>query len=1023
MNKFLRSALLGACPLAFAVASFATTPLGYVSLSSNQLQDSTGNLIANATLHASPVNNSGSPLGFRVNGLGQSVSSTVATIVTNGVFTIQLADTALTLPINICYSLTVTDNVSGRQLLGPGYSCVQPAGSGSAVSSGFCTAATSVGGACSFDVYPPNEAALVVTQTGPAGPTGPAGAGFIPGLTSNGTNGINVAGTVAATSAVVNAINGTTLRGRAWTANGDSITAGYGPCGTTEPCAQAYAPLIAAAQGWTLTNEGNNGDQLYDQNLRIYADPPVTATSVSSLLIGENELNYNPPSYPEPEWIASLRAAYLWKLAPNLKSGQSSACATSGTWASDTWLPNYNGTTVGSIPGVLATNTNGSTWTCSFYGTTGYLIVGATTTTYPAFNVTITSFGGSPVTQLQPQGVAQISGGAGCINYQCNLFTPFLAWSTPLGTGRPNTCPTSSLVASCTSAYALRFAGLNNGLHVMTVTYVSAYSTDKLRIIGVAGNGNQLTNTGPYDYAATMYKDAAHTDAQLDGLDQNIQQVTDELSGDGLGIANADVRGACYTSNLLPNCNGYDGTHPNAANSITIANEFLKLMNFSSMGQVNGTAAKTIPFQGAVGGDLCGVAPNVYICNLNGQPLTSVGSGGTSAFLGLTAAVNNQTGPQFTSPNCAANAIAAGPGTGSSPGSASCRPLVQADFPSTLSTRWNYLGNPTGNLTLSMPLNNASTFTWTGGARTTFNTAYVFGADTGSPTAAQFFIEDTTGNTSTGPMLEVESQGTSTAMPVKFCADGGSNCIEMTGGASPVLQAIGTASIIATSATNEVTSFSAPSVSWPTWLVPTVTTSTTTPSLTVAASTIPASIGGTGEAGTVTGVLYGNGTSAHTASTAAQMVSAIGSTAVTNATNATTSNQVAGLTGVVYGNGTSTATAATSAQVQTLIGSNVYEPVTTQGIPKLTIGTAIASATTIAPVSPAVHITGTTAIATITAPTGCTTAGVGCQVTLIPDALWTTTTAGNIAIASTAVLSKVETMTYDPATAKWYPSY
>ena len=51
---------------------------------------------------------------------------------------------------------------------------------------------------------------------------------------------------------------------------------------------------------------------------------------------------------------------------------------------------------------------------------------------------------------------------------------------------------------------------------------------------------------------------------------------------------------------------------------------------------------------------------------------------------------------------------------------------------------------------------------------------------------------------------------------------------------------------------------------------------------------LSASNGGTGEAGTLTGVLYGNGTSAHTVASAAQIVSAIGSTAVTNATNATT---------------------------------------------------------------------------------------------------------------------------------------
>ena len=53
------------------------------------------------------------------------------------------------------------------------------------------------------------------------------------------------------------------------------------------------------------------------------------------------------------------------------------------------------------------------------------------------------------------------------------------------------------------------------------------------------------------------------------------------------------------------------------------------------------------------------------------------------------------------------------------------------------------------------------------------------------------------------------------------------------------------------------------------------------------ASVISALYGGTGVAGTLTGVLYGNGTSAHTVATAAQLVSAIGTTAVTNSTNTT----------------------------------------------------------------------------------------------------------------------------------------
>jgi hypothetical protein len=87
------------------------------------------------------------------------------------------------------------------------------------------------------------------------------------------------------------------------------------------------------------------------------------------------------------------------------------------------------------------------------------------------------------------------------------------------------------------------------------------------------------------------------------------------------------------------------------------------------------------------------------------------------------------------------------------------------------------------------------------------------------------------------------------------------------------------------------------------------------------------------------------------------------------------------------------------------------------------VGTAIASATTIAPVAPITHITGTTAVVNITAPTNFAQSGYGGCLVLIPDAAFTTTAAGNVAIASTAVLSKQLSMCYDNATAKWYPSY
>ena len=81
----------------------------------------------------------------------------------------------------------------------------------------------------------------------------------------------------------------------------------------------------------------------------------------------------------------------------------------------------------------------------------------------------------------------------------------------------------------------------------------------------------------------------------------------------------------------------------------------------------------------------------------------------------------------------------------------------------------------------------------------------------------------------------------------------------------------------------------------------------------------------------------------------------------------------------------------------------------------------IASATTIAPSTAISFVSGVTPIATITAPVPIS--GTGGQITLIPTGIFTTTTGGNIALASTAVVSKALIMTYDAGTGKFYPSY
>ena len=81
----------------------------------------------------------------------------------------------------------------------------------------------------------------------------------------------------------------------------------------------------------------------------------------------------------------------------------------------------------------------------------------------------------------------------------------------------------------------------------------------------------------------------------------------------------------------------------------------------------------------------------------------------------------------------------------------------------------------------------------------------------------------------------------------------------------------------------------------------------------------------------------------------------------------------------------------------------------------------IASATTIAPVKQISFVSGVTSIATITPPAPIAT--IGGSITIIPTGLFSTTTAGNIALASTAIVNRTLVLTYDPITAKWYPSY
>lgn len=85
---------------------------------------------------------------------------------------------------------------------------------------------------------------------------------------------------------------------------------------------------------------------------------------------------------------------------------------------------------------------------------------------------------------------------------------------------------------------------------------------------------------------------------------------------------------------------------------------------------------------------------------------------------------------------------------------------------------------------------------------------------------------------------------------------------------------------------------------------------------------VPVANGGTGVS-TLSGVAYGNGTSAFTAATNAQMRSALGTLTVGGGGTGVTT-----LTGLAYGNGTSAFTAATGSQVAAALGTT---PVSSAG--------------------------------------------------------------------------------------------
>jgi hypothetical protein len=214
---------------------------GYTTVSAANLTDASGAIIKRALIRFAPTLTSGQPTAFCVNRAGQASKKPIDTQVLNGAFSVDLADTTLTSPVNICYCVSVLAGEKNELILGgpgSGYDKFQPTGS-----------------AVSFDTFQPQLTSLPTGNviTGPKGDTGDAGAAGAQGPA--GATGAAGAPGAAGTPATPNTATAPL------TIAGNNIALAKSTAGVDGYLAAADFTAFAAKQaalGYTPLNPANN---------------------------------------------------------------------------------------------------------------------------------------------------------------------------------------------------------------------------------------------------------------------------------------------------------------------------------------------------------------------------------------------------------------------------------------------------------------------------------------------------------------------------------------------------------------------------------------------------------------------------------------------------------------------------------------------------------------------------------------------------------------------------------------------
>lgn len=330
---------------------------------------------------------------------------------------------------------------------------------------------------------------------------------------------------------------------------GDSVVAGSSATTT----ANTWWRLVSDHYGWTHTNLAFGGAVVTDLNWEsqrgysvtnyynnvLYTTPLSTATNLTVFAkVGINDgADFPTTSVSHAAYLTHYYQSWLAFAAYWATPGKTLATAAteSGTWTD--WN-NYFGSAAGN-----SSTTSGDTLTFTTMGDAVYVAFPVSLTNTTSFGKFWVSIDGTAVDLVNPNGVG-------------------------FGNRNQYGTPSAFIPYSATNAFwAKRYAGYGQRRHTVLITATNNASLPTV-INWVAGSQQPIgPNSGPSVFLLENLNRAADAtrDATYSALRAQVNQVANQLGGDGLQVA------IIRPNSVYDSANSGDGIHPNDAGMVQVA--------------------------------------------------------------------------------------------------------------------------------------------------------------------------------------------------------------------------------------------------------------------------------------------------------------------------------------------------------------------------------------------------------------------------------------------------------------------